>query len=234
MDAIIDYRGKTPRKTATGIPLITAKIVKDGRLQRPTEYIAEADYDRWMRRGFPQAGDVVLTTEAPLGEVAQLSDARVALAQRIIVLRGKQSVLDNTFLKFLLRSDGMQARLHARASGSTVSGIKQSELRKVLVPIPTIGEQRAIASILGALEDKVEINLKISATLEAISQALFKSWFVDFGPVRASGRARHRPAPGDRRTFPRRIPLIRGWKYSGQLGRVQDRAALSNRSRRNA
>src|SRR5262245_54792024 len=87
MAAIIDYRGKSPRKTAAGIPLITAKVVKGGRILPPDEFIDESDYDEWMRRGLPQRGDILVTTEAPLGEVAQLADDRVALAQRIIALR---------------------------------------------------------------------------------------------------------------------------------------------------
>ena len=72
LDALIDYRGKTPAKTDFGIPLITAKIIKGGRIETPTEFIATQDYDSWMRRGFPKQGDVVLTVEAPLGEVAQV------------------------------------------------------------------------------------------------------------------------------------------------------------------
>ena len=66
VENFIDYRGKTPNKTNQGIPLITAKIVKDGRLLEANEYIAEADYDDWMTRGYPEIDDVVLTTEAPL------------------------------------------------------------------------------------------------------------------------------------------------------------------------
>jgi type I restriction enzyme S subunit len=190
MDAIIDYRGKTPTKTSSGIPLVTAKIVKDGRLEKPSEYISEEDYPRWMTRGLPKIGDVVLTTEAPLGEVAQLTDEKVALAQRIILLRGKPEILDNTYLKFLLRSEELQHRLSARASGSTVAGIKQSELRRIILPLPRISEQRAIASVLGALDDKIDINHKLSATFEAIVKALFKSWFVDFEPVRAKDEKR--------------------------------------------
>src|SRR4051812_4786945 len=89
VSAIIDYRGKSPEKTTFGIPLVTAKIVKGGRIETPDEFIAAEDYDEWMRRGRPQVGDVLITTEAPLGEVAQLGDANVALAQRLITLRGK-------------------------------------------------------------------------------------------------------------------------------------------------
>jgi type I restriction enzyme S subunit len=103
MSAIIDYRGKSPAKTAKGIPLITAKIVKNGSIEQPTEFIDPADYDEWMRRGIPLPGDIVVTTEAPLGEVAQLDGRRVALAQRLIALRGTPGFLDNTYLGFFFR-----------------------------------------------------------------------------------------------------------------------------------
>ncbi|WP_322628822.1 restriction endonuclease subunit S [Halothiobacillus sp.] len=191
MEALIDYRGKTPTKTTFGIPLITAKVVKGGRIETPDEFIAVDDYELWMRRGIPKAGDVVITTEAPLGEVAQLGAERVALAQRLITLRGKDGLLDNGFLKFLMQSENVQDQLRARASGSTVLGIKQSELRKVILTLPPIDEQRSIAHILGTLDDKIELNRHINETLEAIARAIFKSWFVDFDPVRAkaSGEA---------------------------------------------
>lgn len=77
LDTLIDYRGKTPKKTSSGVPLITAKIIKNGRIETPTEFISVDDYDSWMVRGFPKVGDVVLTTEAPLGEVAQLDDSNI-------------------------------------------------------------------------------------------------------------------------------------------------------------
>jgi type I restriction enzyme S subunit len=195
MEAIIDYRGKTPKKTTHGVPLVTAKIVKNGWIDTPSEFIAESDYSSWMTRGLPREGDVVVTTEAPLGEVAQLGNQKVALAQRIITLRGKPGVLDNTFLKFLMRSTYVQGQMFARASGSTVSGIKQSELRKVTLHFPDITEQHKIAFILGSLDDKIALNRKISATLEAVARALFKSWFIDFDPVRAKAEGRDSGLP---------------------------------------
>ena len=177
----IDYRGKTPTKTTSGIPLITAKIVKDGRVLPTQEYIAEDDYDSWMRRGIPNEGDVILTTEAPLGEVALIPIGKVALAQRIITLRGKKSILNNGYLKYSLQSPLMQHRLVARESGSTVSGIKSSELKvtKLLLPKDII-EQKAIASVLGSLDDKIELLREQNETLEALAQTLFKRWFIDF------------------------------------------------------
>ncbi len=195
MAALIDYRGKTPQKQSFGIPLITAKVVKGGRIETPDEFIAVEDYESWMRRGIPEVGDVVVTTEAPLGEVGQLGVERVALAQRLIALRGKAGLLDNGFLKFLMQSDDVQEQLRARASGTTVLGIKQSELRKVLLKLPPLDEQRAIAHILGTLDDKIELNCRMNETLEAMARALFKSWFVDFDPVRAKAEGRDTGLP---------------------------------------
>lgn len=183
MDAIIDYRGKTPKKTDSGIPLITAKIIKSGRIETVNEFISEDDYDTWMRRGIPNEGDVVMTTEAPLGEIAQLDGRKIALAQRVITLRGKKEVLDNTFLKYLMISEYVQHQLDGRGTGTTVKGIKQSELRKVMLKFPSFIEQKAIAHILGSLDDKIELNRQMNETLEAMAHALFKSWFVDFDPV---------------------------------------------------
>ncbi|RFP17894.1 restriction endonuclease subunit S [Duganella sp. BJB488] len=185
LDALIDYRGKTPEKTSSGVPLITAKIIKGGRIETPTEFIAADNYDTWMRRGLPKAGDVVLTVEAPLGEVAQLGPEKVALAQRVVTLRGKAGFLDNTYLLYLLQTDEMQDQLRARATGTTVLGIKQSELRKVPLAVPPIAAQVAAASTLKALDDRIALLRESNATLEAIAQALFKSWFVDFDPVHA-------------------------------------------------
>jgi len=179
MAAIIDYRGKSPDKTTQGVPLVTAKIVKGGRIETPNEFIAEEDYDDWMRRGMPEAGDVVMTTEAPLGEIAQLDGQQVALAQRLITLRGKPQVLDNTFLKFLMQSEFVQNQLKARSTGTTVLGIRQSELRKVSLVLPPYAEQRDIGAVLGALDDKIELNRRMNETLEALAQTIFKSKFVD-------------------------------------------------------
>jgi len=226
MTAIIDYRGKTPRKTSSGIPLITAKVVKGGRIETPDEFIAVDDYEPWMRRGIPKAGDVVVTTEAPLGEVAQVGTERVALAQRLIALRGKPGVIENGFLKFLMQSEDVQDQLSARASGTTVLGIKQSELRKLLLTLPPIDEQRAIAHILGTLDDKIELNHRMNETLEAMAQALFKSWFVDFDPVRAKMEGRDPGLPAEvAALFPRRLvdselgEIPEGWEV-GALGNV--------------
>lgn len=129
IETLIDYRGKTPAKTSSGVKLITAKVIKDGFIQDGNhEYIAEDDYDSWMRRGLPKQWDILITTEAPLGEVAQLhSPERVALAQRVILLRGNPAVIDQGYFYQALKSPFVQAGLKARGTGTTVLGIKQSE-----------------------------------------------------------------------------------------------------------
>jgi type I restriction enzyme, S subunit len=183
MGAIIDYRGKSPEKTTHGIPLITAKIVKNGWIEKPAEFISVSDFDGWMRRGMPEPGDVVMTTEAPLGEIAQLDSRKVALAQRLITLRGKPALLDNNFLKFAMQSEFIQQQLKARATGTTVLGIRQSELRRVLLPVPPLAEQNDIAKCLGSLDGRIDLNRRMNETLEEIARAIFKSWFGGFYPV---------------------------------------------------
>ena len=184
LEELIDYRGKTPVKTTSGIPLVTAKIIKNGVINEFTEFIAESDYDRWMVRGFPKSGDVVLTTEAPLGEVAQLDDKKIALAQRVVCLRGKSNLLDNTYLKYYFLSHYGKKALKSRESGTTVTGIKQSELRNVEIRYPSYHDQCNISSILSALDDKIAVNRRICENLEAQAQALFKHWFIDFAPFK--------------------------------------------------
>jgi type I restriction enzyme S subunit len=188
MEAIIDYRGKTPRKSSFGIPLITAKIVKGGRILEPTEFIPFEDYDERMQRGIPRAGDVVITTEGPLGEVGQLDDRKVSVGQRLITLRGKSGLLDNTYLKYLMMSEFVQNQLLARATGTTVAGIKQAELRRIDLLIPPLPIQLRIADILSTLDSKIGINQQTNTILEAIAQTLFKEWFVDFRFHGATGQ----------------------------------------------
>ncbi len=181
-ECLIDYRGKTPPKTNSGVRLVTAKVVKGGQIHdEPAEYIAADFYDEWMRRGLPQKLDVLLTTEAPLGEVAILrDDARIALAQRIILLRAKQGLLDPLYFFYALQSDFGQGELKARASGTTVLGIKQSELRKVRVPAFPLPIQQLIAGILSAYDELIENSQRRIKILESMARALYREWFVHF------------------------------------------------------
>ena len=181
-EAIIDYRGRTPPKATSGVKLLTAKVIKDGTIDETRlEYISEETYEWWMRRGFPQQWDILLTTEAPLGETCLLrSKEPVALAQRVILLRGNPSMIDQRYFFAALRSPLMQDRLRQRATGTTVLGIKQRELRQVEVPTPPLGTQRKIAGILSAYDDLIENNNRRIKILEEMAKRLYKEWFVDF------------------------------------------------------
>jgi type I restriction enzyme S subunit len=195
-ERLIDYRGKTPPKTTSGVRLITAKVIKQGTiLDDPKEYIADDYYDEWMRRGLPEQGDVLITTEAPLGEVARLnSQERIALAQRVILLRARKKVVDPGFLFYALQSDYAQGELAARATGTTVAGIKQSELRKIRIPTFPLPTQRRIAGVLSAYDELIANNQRRIAILEEMARALYREWFVYFRfPAEGSAKA---GAPG--------------------------------------
>lgn len=181
LDEIIDYRGKTPAKSEAGIETLSAKSVKNGYIDYSKAYfISEMTYQKFMVRGFPRKGDILLTTEAPLGLVAMLDREKVGIAQRLLTLRGKKDYLLNDYLLYYLMSNEGQHQLTSRQSGTTVTGIKQKEFRKCLISIPPFEEQKAIAHILSTLDDKIEVNNQINKTLENMAQAIFKQWFVDF------------------------------------------------------
>ena len=188
LEVLIDYRGKSPPKSVTGIPVLSAKVVKTTGLLRPIEQTISPDYyPKWMTRGLPRPGDVVMTTEAPMGEVIQLDEetAKFALGQRIVCMRGKAGKLDNTFLRYLLTSPTQQDVLASYATGTTVLGISQKALRSVPISFPSFDEQKLIGELLAALDDKIELNRRMNETLERQARALFRDWFVDFGPTRA-------------------------------------------------
>ena len=180
LEAIIDYRGKTPKKSEKGIPTLSAKSVQNNHIDYDScYYISSGEYKRFMVRGLPQIGDVLLTTEAPLGMVAQLDRNDVGIAQRLLTLRGKQGILDNEYLLYYLQSPTGQALLRARETGTTVTGIKQSEFRKVQIDIPDIENQRKIGGILRRLDDKIAVNDNINKNLFEMVNAYYTSLFKD-------------------------------------------------------
>jgi type I restriction enzyme, S subunit len=172
VEAIIDYRGKSPEKTAEGVPLITARLIKEGRILEATEFIAPESYSEWMRRGMPKRGDVVFTTEAPLGQVAQIDNPDVALAQRLVLLRGKSKELDNTYLRFALRMNSVAEQIRKRATGSTVLGIRQKELRQIEIPLPALEVQRNFAKLALAIESEIQRLRHRADSVKALKDSL--------------------------------------------------------------
>ena len=147
---IVDYRGKTPQKVDDGIFLVTAKNIRKGYIdyEKSAEYIDERDYEEVMHRGIPQIGDVLITTEAPCGNVAQVDRENIALAQRVIKYRSKTTILNNDYLKYILLGKEFQKKLSVAATGGTVKGIKGSKLHKLTIPVPDIERQKEIVNIL--------------------------------------------------------------------------------------
>lgn len=155
-----------------------------------TRLVTPQMYEKWMPNKL-QANDVLLTSEAPLGETAFLRDGgNYCLGQRLFALRADSSKVHPRFLYYLLRSPNTRHAIEARATGTTAQGIRQSELVKVEVELPPLPHQEAAAQLLGCLDDKIEVNRRMNETLEGIARAIFKSWFVDFDPVRAKMEGR--------------------------------------------
>ncbi|OQB06302.1 MAG: EcoKI restriction-modification system protein HsdS [bacterium ADurb.Bin212] len=155
----IDYRGKTPQKTESGMRLITAKNVKNGFLQEfPQEFVDPDIYDNWMTRGIPKKGDILFTSEAPLANIAQLdTDKKVIFAQRIIILQPDQNKIDQTFLKYLLLSKPVKDRIFTKATGATVQGIKASLLKQIEIYFPEdLAQQKSIVKKLDALSGQTK------------------------------------------------------------------------------
>lgn len=129
IETIVDYRGRTPEKVDEGILLVTARNIKDGRIDYTIsrEYVKSEEYDEIMHRGHLNIGDLLFTTEAPLGAVANVDRTDFALAQRIIKFSTKAS-MNPYYLKYWMISSVFQQHLKSYATGSTASGIKASKL----------------------------------------------------------------------------------------------------------
>lgn len=196
LEVLIDHRGKTPGKLGTdfvevGVPVASAILVKDGRVDlTEARYVDDATWQRWM--AVPtRRGDVLLTSEAPLGRVGLVeSDEPLVLGQRLYGLRGKQGVLDSRYLFYALQTERVQSDLVGRSTGTTVLGIRQSALRQVVIPAPHVDEQRAIAEVLGALDDKIAANAKAIELADQLSRAHFRAAAADGGEVPLSSLAR--------------------------------------------
>lgn len=135
--SIIDYRGKTPEKVERGLPFITAKNVKMHHMTlEPREYISKETYDKVMVRGFPKEGDVVFTTEAPLGNVCRIPhfDTEFYIGQRIVTMQ--TDALNPTYLEYALSDEEFVRKYMGKSSGSTVTGIRVRLLEQLTIPVP--------------------------------------------------------------------------------------------------
>lgn len=193
LDVLIDHRGKTPKKLGSdfvpvGVPVASALLVNDGVLNlEEARHVSEQTAEKWMPVP-TRKGDVLLTSEAPLGRVARVPiDGPLVLGQRLFGLRGKNGVLDSGYLYYALQTAYVQAELTGRATGTTVVGIRQSSLREVRIPAPEFNVQVAIAEVLGALDDKIAANRKLITGADALANAYFQSAMSGHTSVRPLG-----------------------------------------------
>ena len=185
---VIDHRGKTPKKLGgdwaeTGYRALSAKSVKTRQIvnEDAIRCVDEEMYRRWMKDEIHR-GDILVTSEAPYGEVYYWnSDEKIVLSQRLFGLRVKPE-FDSAFIAHFMTSQAFKSEMNGRETGTTVFGLRQPELLDCKLLVPDLPTQRRIAAVLGALDDKIEVNRKICENLEAQAQALFKAWFVDFEP----------------------------------------------------
>ena len=186
---IFDGPHATPAKTSKGPVFLGISNLAQGRLDlAKTEYLSEDDYQRWTRRVEPKAGDLVFSYETRLGEAAIIPPGlRCCLGRRMGLLRVRSGEVDKRFLLYAYLGPQFQEVLRSRTiHGSTVDRIPLADMPGFLIRIPdTVDEQRAIAGVLGALDDKIEQNIRTARALDRLARAIFHAWFVDFEPVKA-------------------------------------------------
>jgi type I restriction enzyme, S subunit len=169
-----------------GVWFVRGGDIADGRVLTQQLRTITPEVSMQYRRTQLRGGEIVVSLVGNPGQVAivpeSLKGANIARQAGLVRLR---KGVDTRFVKYFLSSPAGQEALGAHSLGSVQQVINLRDLKTVRVPLPSLSEQRAIAHILGTPDDKIELNRRMSETLEQMARALFKSWFVDFEPVRA-------------------------------------------------
>jgi type I restriction enzyme S subunit len=182
-DEIIDYRGRTPPISNSGIPHITSTNIKNGRIEwQTTKFVSQETYENFMTRGIPGSGDVIFTMEAPLGQTAVVPDDRLfSLAQRILLLRGSRRVVDSSYFAMVLMSPDVRDRIYSQATGTTVKGIASKRLRHVVLPIPSLPDQHRIVSSLDEFRTSMDelrgLQMNVSVELDRVLPSVLDKAF---------------------------------------------------------
>lgn len=148
--------------------------------------------DGILRKGKLNREDLILTTRGTVGNVAYFDGGvpfdHLRINSGMVILRPVTATILPRFLYLFLRSRVFQSQVEFLCTGSAQPQLPIRDIKRIELPLPPLDEQRAIAHILGTLDDKIELNRRMNETLEAMARALFKSWFVDFDPVRAKAQ----------------------------------------------
>ncbi len=184
---VTDGTHDSPKESQTGFPLVTGRCITGGRINLKEAYlISEDDHKEVIARSKPQFGDILFANIGnSIGELARVeTDAEFSIKN--VALFKPSPRVESQYLKYYLLSPVVQAYIRGNTFGSAQPFVGLGTLRAFPIPLPPLAEQKIIAQILGTLDDKIEMNRQLNATLEAMAMALFQSWFVDFDPVRAN------------------------------------------------
>lgn len=184
-ELVVDCPHSTPKWTDEGIIVLRNQNIKNGVLDLSApSFTNEEDYQKRIKRAAPKAGDIVFTREAPMGEVCMIPEGlKCCLGQRQVLLRPKSDV-NGQYLFWALQSPYVQQQIAwNEGTGSTVSNVRIPVLKAL--NIPRIGNEDMVAKSLSDIASKMALNTQTNQTLEQMAQAIFKSWFVDFDPVKA-------------------------------------------------
>jgi type I restriction enzyme S subunit len=198
--SLIDCDHKTPPPADTGYPYIAIPQVKLGRIDlTDVRLISREHFIEWTRKANPQPYDVILSRRCNPGETAFVPPSlECALGQNLVLLRADSERVFPQFLRWLVSGPAWWEQIGKFINvGAVFDSLRCADIPNFELAIPTLSEQRAIAHILGTLDDKIELNRKMNQTLEAMARAVFKSWFVDFDPVRAKAEGRDPGLPRD-------------------------------------
>lgn len=176
---------------SSGIPVIRGQNMGQGRWVEGDFVFVSQQKAEQLSANIARPGDIIFTQRGTLGQVAIVPDypfERYIVSQSQMKLTPDKSKADTMFLYYYFSSPEQQDYIRQNAIQTGVPHTNLTILRQTIVRLPTLDEQREIAHILGTLDDKIELNRRMNATLEAIARAIFKSWFVDFDPVHAKAR----------------------------------------------
>lgn len=182
-DLVVDCPHSTPTWTEHGKTVIRNNNIKNGRIDFTSpSFTDDEHFAQRIKRAVPKAGDIVITREAPMGEVGMIPEGiECCLGQRMVLLRANERICDKHYLLYGLQSQFVQHQISwSEGTGTTVSNLRIPHLEQIRVPYVPLDQQKKISSVLYALEDKIENNRKLNDNLELQAVALFKSWFVDF------------------------------------------------------
>jgi type I restriction enzyme S subunit len=191
-DSVRDGTHDSPKPVeGHGKPLVTTKHMKDGRLSLGDAYlISESDFEKVNQRSQVHQWDVLISMIGTIGQLVLVKDEPTYAIKNIGLFKTK-SKYDGLWLYYYLKSPKAKNHMHTSAQGSTQQYLSLKTLRGFPLSVPdTEIDKRAICNVLRTLDDKIEINQKMNQTLEEIAKAIFKSWFVDFDPVRAKAEGR--------------------------------------------